>query len=34
LESFKLGGKKKIKIYLEGDSKEGEYIEVDSLDDD
>ena len=34
IESFKLGGKKKIKIYLEGDSKEGEYIEVDSLDDD
>ena len=34
VESFKLGGKKKIKIYLEGDSKEGEYIEVDSLDDD
>ena len=34
IESFKSGGKKKVKIYLEGDCKEGEYIEVNSLDED
>lgn len=34
VESFKSGGKKKIKVYLEGDCKEGEYIEVESLNED